>query len=64
MQVIAGFFGSSALAALAVDGAAFALYFKQLAQFAKLATSYFFEGKKAEEILPIISSLRTLKYVG
>ena len=40
MQVIAGFFGSSALAALAVDGAAFALYFKQLAQFAKLATSY------------------------
>jgi hypothetical protein len=40
MQVIAGFFGSGALAALPVDGAAFSPYFKKLAQFAKLATSY------------------------
>ncbi len=32
MQVIAGFFGSRARAALAVHGAAFAPYFKQLAQ--------------------------------
>jgi hypothetical protein len=40
MQVIAGFFGSGALAALPVHGAAFSPYFKKLAQFAKLATSY------------------------
>jgi hypothetical protein len=39
MQVIAGFFGASALAALAVHGAAFSPYFKKFAQFAKLATS-------------------------
>jgi hypothetical protein len=40
MQVIAGFFGSGALAELPVHGAAFSHYVKQLAQFAKLATSY------------------------
>jgi hypothetical protein len=40
MQVIAGFFGSDALAALPGHGAAFSPYFKQLARFAKLATSY------------------------
>jgi hypothetical protein len=39
MQAIAGFFGSGALAALPVHGAAFSLYFKRLDQFAKLATS-------------------------
>jgi hypothetical protein len=40
MQVIAGFFGSGALAALPRHGAAFSRYFKKLARFAKLATSY------------------------
>jgi hypothetical protein len=40
MQVIAGFFGSGALAALPGHGAAFFRYFKKLAQFTKLATSY------------------------
>jgi hypothetical protein len=39
MQVIAGFFGSGALAALPRNGAAFSRYFKKLARFAKLATS-------------------------
>ena len=39
MQVIAGFFGSGARAALPVHGTAFSTYFKKLAQFAKLATS-------------------------
>jgi hypothetical protein len=39
MQVSAGFFGSGTLAALPVRGAAFSTYFKQLDQFAKLATS-------------------------
>jgi hypothetical protein len=48
MQVIAGFFGSGALAALPVDGAAFSPYFKKLAQFAKLATSYM--GEKVDFI--------------
>jgi hypothetical protein len=40
MQVIAGFFGSGALAALPRHGAAFFRYFKKLARFTKLATSY------------------------
>jgi hypothetical protein len=40
MQAIAGFFGSGALAALPMHGATFSPYFKKLAQFAKLATSY------------------------
>jgi hypothetical protein len=40
MQVSAEFFGSGALAALLVDRAAFSPYFKKLARFAKLATSY------------------------
>ena len=40
MQVIAGFFGSGALAALLGHGAALSHYFKKLAQLAKLATSY------------------------
>jgi hypothetical protein len=39
MEVIAGFFGSSAWAELPVHGAAFSHYFKKLAQCAKLATS-------------------------
>jgi len=39
MQVIAGFFGSGALAALPGHGAAFFRYFKELARFTKLATS-------------------------
>jgi len=43
MQVIAGFFGSGALAELPVYGAAFSHYFKKLDQFAKLATSYFID---------------------
>jgi hypothetical protein len=38
-QVIAEFFRLGAHAALPVYGAAFLLYFKQLAQFAQLATS-------------------------
>ena len=40
MQVIAEFFRSGARAALPVHGAAFCHYFKQLARFTKLATSY------------------------
>ena len=40
MQVIAGFVGSGALAALPGHGAAFFRYFKKLAQFTKPATSY------------------------
>jgi len=39
-QVIAGFFGSGALAVLPVHGVAFFHCFKKLAQCAKLATSY------------------------
>jgi hypothetical protein len=39
MQVIAGFFGAGALAALPGHGAAFSPYFKKLARFAKLASS-------------------------
>jgi hypothetical protein len=38
--VIAGFFGSGALAALLGHGADLSHYFKKLARFAKLATSY------------------------
>jgi hypothetical protein len=40
MQVIAGFFGSGALAALPGHGAAFFRYFKKLARFTKLATNH------------------------
>jgi hypothetical protein len=36
---IGGFFGAGARAALPLHGAAFFLYFKKLARFAKLATS-------------------------
>jgi hypothetical protein len=39
MQVIAGFFGSGARAALPGHRAAFFRYFKKLARFTKLATS-------------------------
>jgi hypothetical protein len=41
--VIAGFFGSVALAALLEHGAALPHYFKKLARLAKLATSYVYE---------------------
>ena len=40
MEVIAGFFGSGSLAALPVHRAVFSHYFKRLARYAKLATSY------------------------
>jgi hypothetical protein len=39
MQVITGFFGSGALAALPGNGAAFFRFFKKLVRFTKLATS-------------------------
>jgi hypothetical protein len=42
MQVIAGVFDSGALAALPGHGAAFFCYFKKLARFTKLATSYIY----------------------
>jgi len=40
MQVIAGFFGSGAFAALPGHRAVFFRYFKKLARFIKLAASY------------------------
>ena len=48
MQVIAGFFGSGALAALPGYGAAFFRYFKKLARFTKLATSYLLLRSKVQ----------------